>query len=84
MTNLNKTKWIKGKGHKSLFYQTQKTTLVRLIRYVDNFVIIINDERLVEQYFEEAKSFLAEHWPPIIIRKNPHFSMEDWREISFY
>lgn len=61
MTNLKRTKWIKGKGHKSLFCQTQKTTLVRLIRYADNFVIIINDERLVEQYFEEAKSFLAEH-----------------------
>ncbi len=61
MTNLKRMKWIKGKGHKSLFCQTQKTTLVRLIRYANNFVIIINDERLVEQYFKEAKSFLAEH-----------------------
>jgi hypothetical protein len=36
-----RTKWIKGKGHKSLFCQTQKITLVRLIKYVDNFIIII-------------------------------------------
>jgi len=61
MTNLKRTKWIKGKGHKFIFCQTQKTTSVHLIRYADNFVIIINDERLVEQHFEEAKSFLAKH-----------------------
>ncbi len=52
MINLKWMKWMKGKGHKFLFCQTQKTTLVRLISYVDNFVIIINDERLVEQYFD--------------------------------
>ncbi len=61
MTNFNKTKLIKRKGHKSLFSQTQKTTLVCFIMYADNFVIIINDERLVEQYVEETKSFLVEH-----------------------
>jgi hypothetical protein len=50
-------KWIKGKGHKFLFFQTQKTTLICLIRYDDNFVIIINDERLVEQYFDRQCPF---------------------------
>jgi len=29
--------------------------------YANNFVIIINDERLVEQYVKETKSFLVEH-----------------------
>jgi hypothetical protein len=61
MTNLKRKKWIKGKGHNSFFCHTQKITLVCLIKYADNFVIIINDERLVEQYFEEAKIFLAKH-----------------------
>jgi len=44
MINFKRMKWMKGKGHKSLFFQTQKTTLVRFINYVDNFVIIINNE----------------------------------------
>ncbi len=52
---------MKGKGHRSLFCQIQKTTLVRLLSYVDNFVVIINDERLVEQYFDWQCPFCIAH-----------------------
>lgn len=61
MINFKRMKCIKRKGHKFLFCRTQKTTSFHLIRYVDNFVIIINDERLVKQYFKKAKIFLVEH-----------------------
>ena len=60
MTNPERTEWMKRKGHRSLFRQTRETKSVRLIRYADDFIITTNDERLVERFFEKAKSFLAE------------------------
>jgi len=59
----------KGKHHKFLFCQTQQTTLIRLIRYVDNFVIIISDEKLMKQYFEKANSVLAKHGLYLSLKK---------------
>ena len=61
MTDLSKrTEWMERKGHRSLFHQTRKTKSVRLIRYADDLVIIINDEILVERFFEKTKSLLSE------------------------
>jgi hypothetical protein len=38
----------------------KNAALVCLIKY-NNFVIIINDKRLMEQYFKKVESFLVEH-----------------------
>jgi hypothetical protein len=83
MTNFKRKTCIKRKGHKFLFCQTQKTTSIRFIRYVDNFVIIINDERFEEQYFEEAKTLLVEHDLQLSLKKTCIFLWKIGKKIHF-
>lgn len=83
-TNPERTEWMERKGHRSLFRQTtRKTTSVRLIRYADDFVIITNDERLVERCFEEAKSFLAERGLQLSPEKTRIFPWKNGERLKF-
>jgi len=61
MVDLERSKWMQKKGLRYLFNQIQKIESIHLIKYTDDFVFITNDETLVEQLFEKAKSFLVEH-----------------------
>jgi RNA-directed DNA polymerase len=84
MTDLSKrTEWMERKGHRSLFHQTQKTKSVRLIRYADDLVIIINDEILVERFFEKAKSFLSERGLQLSPEKTRIFPWKIGERLNF-
>lgn len=83
MTNLKRTDWMQRKGHRYLFNQTQKTESVRLIRYAADFVIITNDETLVERLFEKAKSFLAERGLQLSSEKTRIFPWKIGDKLNF-
>jgi RNA-directed DNA polymerase len=83
MTNPKRTEWMQRKGHRYLFNQTRKTESVRLIRYADNFVIITNDETLVERLFEKAKSFLAERGLQLWLEKTRIFPWKIGERLNF-
>nr|YP_009040961.1 ORF622 [Tetraphis pellucida]AIB08452.1 ORF622 [Tetraphis pellucida] len=83
MTDSERTEWMERKGHRSLFHQTRKTKSVRLIRYVDDFVIITNNEKLVERFFKKAKSFLAERGLQLSSEKTRIFPWKIGERLNF-
>jgi RNA-directed DNA polymerase len=83
MTNLKRTDWMQRKGHRYLFNQTQKTESVRLIRYAADFVIITNDETLVERLFVFSKSFLAERGLQLASEKTRIFPWKIGEKLNF-
>ena len=83
MTNPKRTEWMQRKGHRYLFNQTRKTESVRLIRYADDFVIITNDETLVERLFEKTKSFLAERGLQLSSEKTRIFPWKIGERLNF-
>lgn len=83
MTNPKKTEWMRSKGHSYFFNQTRKTKSVRLIRYADDFVIITNDEILVERLFAFSKTFLAERGLQLSSEKTRIFPWKIGERLNF-
>jgi RNA-directed DNA polymerase len=83
MTDPKKTEWMRRKGHSYFFNQTRKTESVRLIRYADDFVIITNDEILVERLFAFSKTFLAERGLQLSSEKTRIFPWKIGERLNF-